>query len=136
MERRLLGRNEGRTDDNIETIRKRFNVGATWQSREGACEQQAACWLPGSGCFLACTGKVAFGASSWVFLLARLHPFDFVTSHTRVSFPHTLGTWQVFIESTVPVVAHYEQQGKVARINADRGADDIYKEVRRLFLEM
>ncbi|KAL4431988.1 hypothetical protein ABPG77_000255 [Micractinium sp. CCAP 211/92] len=67
MERRLLGRNEGRTDDNIETIRKRFKV---------------------------------------------------------------------FIESTVPVVAHYEQQGKVARINADRGADDIYKEVRRLFLEM
>ncbi len=26
MERRLLGRNEGRTDDNIETIRKRFRV--------------------------------------------------------------------------------------------------------------
>ncbi|KAL4424347.1 hypothetical protein ABPG75_001648 [Micractinium tetrahymenae] len=66
MERRLLGRNEGRTDDNIETIRKRFKV---------------------------------------------------------------------FIESTVPVVEHYEQQGRVARINADRGADDIYKEVCRLFLE-
>lgn len=29
MERRLLGRNEGRTDDNIETIRKRFRV--RWQ---------------------------------------------------------------------------------------------------------
>jgi UMP-CMP kinase len=26
MERRLLARNEGRTDDNIETIRKRFRV--------------------------------------------------------------------------------------------------------------
>uniref|UniRef100_A0A453B1J0 adenylate kinase n=1 Tax=Aegilops tauschii subsp. strangulata TaxID=200361 RepID=A0A453B1J0_AEGTS len=26
MERRLLGRNEGRVDDNIETIRKRFKV--------------------------------------------------------------------------------------------------------------
>jgi len=26
MEKRLLGRNEGRVDDNIETIRKRFNV--------------------------------------------------------------------------------------------------------------
>jgi UMP-CMP kinase len=26
MEKRLLGRNEGRTDDNIETIRKRFKV--------------------------------------------------------------------------------------------------------------
>ncbi len=28
MERRLLGRNQGRTDDNIETIRKRFRVSA------------------------------------------------------------------------------------------------------------
>ena len=26
MERRLMGRNEGRTDDNAETIRKRFKV--------------------------------------------------------------------------------------------------------------
>lgn len=26
MEKRLLGRNEGRTDDNIDTIRKRFKV--------------------------------------------------------------------------------------------------------------
>ncbi len=29
MERRLLGRQEGRTDDNQETIRKRFKVGST-----------------------------------------------------------------------------------------------------------
>ena len=28
MERRLLGRQEGRTDDNLETIRKRFKVRA------------------------------------------------------------------------------------------------------------
>lgn len=28
MEKRLLGRNEGRTDDNIETIRKRFKARA------------------------------------------------------------------------------------------------------------
>jgi UMP-CMP kinase len=27
LEQRLLGRNEGRSDDNIETIRKRFKVG-------------------------------------------------------------------------------------------------------------
>lgn len=27
MEKRLMGRNEGRTDDNAETIRKRFKVG-------------------------------------------------------------------------------------------------------------
>ncbi|KAL4859014.1 Proton/sulfate cotransporter 2 [Chlorella vulgaris] len=67
MERRLLGRNEGRTDDNMETIRKRFKV---------------------------------------------------------------------FIESSLPVIQHYEALGKVARINADRSADDIYKEVRRLVVEL
>lgn len=66
MERRLLGRNQGRTDDNHETIHKRFKV---------------------------------------------------------------------FIDSTLPVVEHYEAQGKLARLNGDRPADDIYKEVRRLFLE-
>jgi UMP-CMP kinase len=41
----------------------------------------------------------------------------------------------VFVESSLPVIQHYEALGKVARINADRPADDIYKEVRRLFLE-
>ena len=66
MEKRLLGRNEGRTDDNIETIRKRFKV---------------------------------------------------------------------FLESSMPVVQYYEKQGKVARISADRDPDDIYKEVRRAFVE-
>ena len=29
MEARLLGRKEGRTDDNIETIKKRFQVGSS-----------------------------------------------------------------------------------------------------------
>lgn len=66
MEARLLGRNEGRTDDNIDTIRKRFRV---------------------------------------------------------------------FIDSSLPVVQHYEADGKVARIRADRPPEDIYKEVRRAFLE-
>jgi UMP-CMP kinase len=66
MERRLLGRNEGRTDDNEATIRKRFAV---------------------------------------------------------------------FLDQSLPVVAHYEAQGKVARIAADREPDEVYKEVRRTFLE-
>lgn len=66
MEQRLLGRNEGRTDDNIETIRKRFRV---------------------------------------------------------------------FIEQSMPVVQHYEATGRVARINADRPAEEVYKEVRRAFIE-
>ena len=33
MERRLLGRQEGRTDDNLETIRKRFKVGSAGGER-------------------------------------------------------------------------------------------------------
>jgi UMP-CMP kinase len=65
MEKRLMGRNEGRTDDNIETIRKRFRV---------------------------------------------------------------------FMESSMPVIQFYEQKGKVRRINADRGPDEVYTDVRQLFL--
>lgn len=64
MERRLLGRNEGRTDDNIETIRKRFKV---------------------------------------------------------------------FLDSSIPVVNHYEKLGKLRRIRADRDQADIYADVRKLF---
>lgn len=53
-------------------------------------------------------------------------------AHTT-SPAHTL---QVFVESSLPVIQHYEVLGKVARINADRPAEDIYKEVRRLFMEL
>lgn len=66
MERRLLGRNEGRTDDNIETIRKRFKV---------------------------------------------------------------------FMEQSLPVVQFYEKLGKVVRVNADNNPEEVYKTVRRAFLE-
>lgn len=65
MEQRLLGRNEGRTDDNAETIRKRFKV---------------------------------------------------------------------FLESSMPVISHYERKGKVHRFHADRSPEDIYREVRQLFV--
>eukprot|EP00192_Tetraselmis_astigmatica_P021809 CAMPEP_0117673516 /NCGR_PEP_ID=MMETSP0804-20121206/14516_1 /TAXON_ID=1074897 /ORGANISM="Tetraselmis astigmatica, Strain CCMP880" /LENGTH=285 /DNA_ID=CAMNT_0005482263 /DNA_START=44 /DNA_END=901 /DNA_ORIENTATION=+ len=65
MEKRLLGRNEGRADDNIETIRKRFRV---------------------------------------------------------------------FVESSIPVVEHYETKGKAYKFVATRTPEDIYNEVRRLFM--
>jgi len=64
MEKRLLGRNEGRTDDNIETIRKRFKV---------------------------------------------------------------------FIESSMPVVSHYESQGKVKRVIADKSVDEVYEVTKSFF---
>jgi hypothetical protein len=35
----------------------------------------------------------------------------------------------------MPVISHYEAQGKVARLNADRTPADIYKEVSRLYRE-
>lgn len=41
MERRLLGRNEGRTDDNIETIRKRFRVCAGARRRRRSLRRWA-----------------------------------------------------------------------------------------------
>ena len=41
---------------------------------------------------------------------------------------------QVFLESSLPVIDHYEARGKVRRINANRSADEVYEEVRKLFL--
>jgi hypothetical protein len=64
LERRLLGRNEGRADDNIETIRKRFKV---------------------------------------------------------------------FIESSLPVIQHYESIGKVRKINATRTKEEVFSTVEPLF---
>ena len=64
MRKRLLGRGQGRTDDNDETIKKRFRV---------------------------------------------------------------------FVESSVPVVEYYEKKGKVAKIDADRGPEEVYADVKRVF---
>ena len=41
---------------------------------------------------------------------------------------------QVFLDSSMPVVQHYEQIGKVHRFKADRDPDTIYGDVRKLFL--
>jgi UMP-CMP kinase len=65
MEQRLLGRNEGRADDNIETIKKRFKV---------------------------------------------------------------------FVESSMPVIEHYSKLDKLYKIMATRSPEDVYTDVRRLFL--
>ena len=40
---------------------------------------------------------------------------------------------QVFLDSSMPVVQHYEQLGKVRRFKSDRDPDVIYQEVRKLF---
>lgn len=67
MTERLMGRNEGRTDDNIETIKKRFKV---------------------------------------------------------------------FKEDSMPVVAWYERQGKVAKISAERSPDQVFEDVKAAFKKM
>jgi len=41
---------------------------------------------------------------------------------------------QVFLQSSLPVIQHYEALGKVHRIYADRSPDEVYQEVRKLFL--
>ncbi|KAK4763804.1 hypothetical protein SAY87_013242 [Trapa incisa] len=64
MERRLLGRNQGREDDNIETIRKRFKV---------------------------------------------------------------------FVESSIPVVKHYESKGKVRKIDAAKPIEQVFQAVKTVF---
>lgn len=66
MQERLLGRNEGRTDDNIETIKKRFGV---------------------------------------------------------------------FKEQSMPVVEYYRNMGKVAQIDAERSAEDVYADVKASYLK-
>lgn len=40
---------------------------------------------------------------------------------------------QVFLDSSIPVVNHYEKLGKLRRIRADRDQADIYADVRKLF---
>ncbi|XP_020248254.1 UMP-CMP kinase 4-like isoform X2 [Asparagus officinalis] len=64
MERRLLNRNQGRDDDNIDTIRKRFNV---------------------------------------------------------------------FLESSLPVIEYYNSKGKVRKIDAAKPIDEIFEVVKGIF---
>ena len=129
MERRLLGRNEGRTDDNIETIRKRFKVCVC------ACvcvfgERERA-WVRGRVCVWRVRERRTPRAAG------ALVPSTHARAHPRPHpHPHPPTHAQVFLESSLPVVQHYEALGKVARINADRDPEDIYKEVRRLFVEL
>jgi len=64
MERRLLGRNQGRDDDNIETIRKRFNV---------------------------------------------------------------------YLESSLPVIEYYNSKGKVRKIDAAKPVEEVFEAVKAVF---
>ncbi len=126
MEKRLLGRGQGRTDDNVETIKKRFKVTLSSFNASSLLSQ-----------FLASI------ASSAMFL--KVH---FLPPHTRGSYevdllallacPHMKVALclQVFLDSSMPVVNHYDGIGKVYKFKSDRSAEDIYSEVRQLFLDL
>ena len=43
---------------------------------------------------------------------------------------------QVFKESSMPVVNHYDEQKKVYKFDATRTADQVYSQVRELFLDL
>lgn len=67
MERRILHRNQGRDDDNVETIRRRF---------------------------------------------------------------------EVFQESTLPVIQHYEKMGKLRRVDGNRQPDMVFEDVKAIFAQL
>ncbi|KAL6861401.1 hypothetical protein ACP4OV_017101 [Aristida adscensionis] len=67
MERRILNRNQGRDDDNIDTIRKRF---------------------------------------------------------------------EVFQESTLPVIQYYEKRGKLKRVDGSKSADAVFEDVKAIFAHL
>ncbi|PUZ62522.1 hypothetical protein GQ55_4G364900 [Panicum hallii var. hallii] len=67
MERRILNRNQGRDDDNIDTARRRF---------------------------------------------------------------------EVFQESTMPVVQYYEKRGKLRRVDGAKSADEVFEDVKAIFVQL
>ena len=100
MIQRLMGRNEGRTDDNMDTIKKRFKVRRL---------------LPGP-------------------LLRSLGRCSAMPHVLRVNLVTSANDFmQVFLDSSMPVVQHYEELGKVRRFKSDRDPEEIYQEVRKLF---
>lgn len=136
MERRLLGRNQGRTDDNIETIRKRFHVGAAAQGRGGMH------WGRGLGAVRGVCQPGSAGAqcSATLGLPGRLLHCGGCWPHHAVRFPQEDERHaclpQVFIDQSMPIIEYYEKRGRVRKINADRDPDTIYEQVRQLFVGM
>ena len=43
--------------------------------------------------------------------------------------------FRTFVETSMPVVDGFESKGKVVRVNAERGPDDVYDDVKRMFKE-
>jgi cystathionine beta-lyase/cystathionine gamma-synthase len=104
---------QGRVDDNIE-VRLGALCGQVFYQTFAAAQT----WLVVATPPLACWGH---RTQCW------LLPYDMQTIKKR---------FRVFIEQSMPVVELYEKQSKVARINTNRPVDEIYKEVRRLVLEL
>ncbi|KAF2832552.1 UMP-CMP kinase-like protein [Ophiobolus disseminans] len=41
--------------------------------------------------------------------------------------------FRTFVETSMPVVDEFEKQGKVVKVSAERGPDEVYDDVKRLF---
>ena len=39
---------------------------------------------------------------------------------------------QVFLESSMPIISFYDAKGRVRKIDADRGPEEVYADVRPL----
>lgn len=108
MEARLLGRNEGRSDDNIDTIRKRFKVGQHARCAGAVCGA-AACVVVGGGGWAGLHAAGGCGASA---ALERCRSARQPRANRR-PWAAMAPLLQVFLESSMPVIQHYEAQGKV-----------------------
>lgn len=127
MEKRLLGRQEGRTDDNIETIRKRFKVqGRHLRARYHMRARQGLCTL-----------------LQMIARCARLCGKTDAEEHmgcNRVLTQESMGvrseacllSVQVFMESSMPIINFYDAKGRIRKINADRDPGEVYADVRPL----
>jgi adenylate kinase family enzyme len=40
------------------------------------------------------------------------------------------------MDSTLPIIEHYKARGKVREIHADRSPDEVYQDVRPLFVDL
>ncbi|KAF3500959.1 hypothetical protein F2Q69_00039831, partial [Brassica cretica] len=159
MERRLLGRNQGREDDNIETIRKRFKVtmiqnmikeGKIVPSEVTIKLLQKAIQENGNDKFLIDgfprneENRAAFENVTGIepkFVLFFDCPEEEMErrllGRNQGREDDNIETirkrFKVFLESSLPVIQYYEAKGKVRKIHAAKPIEDVFQEVKAVF---
>lgn len=138
MEKRLLGRQEGRTDDNIDSIKKRFRVGLlAYSVYLMACKltviTTCVSLLPAGGCCLTFTTS----CNTLTCKLATECPkqIPLATDTDVQSHVNCYLVFQVFLESSMPVIQHYEGKGKLRRFDATPPPSEVFQQVKKLFVQ-